>query len=169
VIAEQTATPVALFAGLVELTVGGVVSAAATVKELVETLSSPWLGLPGSGIHAVPAAPNVALPVSYWFPYQAAFHVYVPGVAGAGALSVRGHTGAFTGPPPLEGVPVLTATCTPFWSYRMARAWLARYPPLMVTLTVSPGAYVDLFVAAVTLIPVFELEACTPCAWHIPQ
>ena len=42
--AVLTTTPVALLAGLVELTVGGVVSApAVTVKELVETLASPWV------------------------------------------------------------------------------------------------------------------------------
>jgi hypothetical protein len=42
--AVLSATPVALSAGLVELTVGGVVSApAVTVTELVETLTSPWV------------------------------------------------------------------------------------------------------------------------------
>jgi hypothetical protein len=56
VMAVLTATPVALLSGLRELTVGGVVSAtAATAKELVETLTSPWVA-----------------PVSFEFPNQAA-------------------------------------------------------------------------------------------------
>jgi hypothetical protein len=47
VTAEPTATPVALFAGLTELTVGGVESAAATANKLLETLTSPCVGLEG--------------------------------------------------------------------------------------------------------------------------
>jgi hypothetical protein len=56
-------TFVAPFAGAVELTVGGVVSAGAdTVKEFVATLVSPWFAV-------------VRFPVSYRFPNQAAVQV----------------------------------------------------------------------------------------------
>jgi hypothetical protein len=46
---------------------GGVVLV--TVKELVATISSPWLGLLGSGLHRGPKNPP---DLSYWFPYQEA-------------------------------------------------------------------------------------------------
>jgi hypothetical protein len=87
-------TFVAEFAGAVELTVGGVVSVvAATVKELVETLSSPWLAA-------------VVLPESYRFPNQAAAKVYVPGADGAVPVIVMGNPA----PPPLADGPVLLST-----------------------------------------------------------
>jgi hypothetical protein len=103
--------------------------------------------------------------LEYWLPYQATFHVYDPGVVGAGALSVTGHNGAFTGGLP---VPVLLASSTPFWPYRSARARLALpSPPLMTTLTDSPGAYDVLFsVPVILMVPPL---VCVPCLWHIPQ
>src|SRR5690242_8290063 len=51
---------------------------AETVKLFVATISSPWFGLFGSGVHRVPYVPT-----SYSLPYQETFQVYVPGVVGA--------------------------------------------------------------------------------------
>ena len=81
-------------------------AAAATVKELSETVTQPCPGLLGSAFQVVPRGMS-----DNWLPYQATFHVYVPGEVGAGALSVLGHNGAFTGGFP---VPVLLASSTPF-------------------------------------------------------
>ena len=79
------------------LTTGLVVSAGAvTVNELVFTVTSPW-----------------ALPESFMLPCQAAFQVYVPGVAGAGALRTAGKVVEW--PIPLA-LPLEIATCLLFWS-----------------------------------------------------
>jgi hypothetical protein len=105
-----TGTPVAPLAGVVELTVGGVVSAGpVTVKELVATLSSPWLALLGSGTQPVPGAPNVAPGESYAFPYHAAVNVYVPGVMGAVPVKMIWNCS----PPPNPLGPELRSTSTP--------------------------------------------------------
>jgi hypothetical protein len=88
------------------VTVSGPATVAAdTVKEAIEMVSHPCPEFVESAVQPGPLAIE-----SYWLPYHATFHEYVPGAVGAGALNVTGHNGAFTGGFP---VPVLLATSAP--------------------------------------------------------
>ena len=145
-------TFVALFAGAVELTVGGVVSEGAeTVISKEEALTSPCGGL-------------AAVPESTEFPNHAAAYVWEPGVDGAGVVKVIGKAG----PPPMPLAPEFRATST-LSRYRRARIQPDWLPPVKVTVIVSPGAYVVLFGVARRLLGPWwwhPLQVGVFASWH---